>query len=77
MHPTIVWFRRDLRLQDNAALTAAVAEGGPIIPVFIYDDLVETFNRMNKTVIALPDWTSELILFHTKQTPYWIYPLQR
>jgi uncharacterized protein YbbC (DUF1343 family) len=41
------------------------------------DDLVETFNRMNKTVIALPDWTSELILFHTKQTPYWIYPLQR
>ena len=35
MHPTIVWFRRDLRLQDNAALTAAVAEGGPIIPDFI------------------------------------------
>ena len=49
MHPTIVWFRRDLRLQDNAALTAAVAEGGPIIPVFIYDDLVETLG-------AAPKW---------------------
>ena len=49
MHPTIVWFRRDLRLQDNAALTAAVAEGGPIIPIFIYDDLVENLG-------AAPKW---------------------
>ena len=49
MHPTIVWFRRDLRLQDNAALTAAIAEGGPIIPVFIYDDLVEKLG-------AAPKW---------------------
>ena len=32
---TILWFRRDLRLDDNPALTAALAEGGPVVPVYI------------------------------------------
>lgn len=35
--PTIVWFRRDLRLSDQAALVAAAAKG-PVIPVYILDD---------------------------------------
>ncbi len=34
--PAIVWFRRDLRLEDNPALTEAVDRGGPLIPVFIW-----------------------------------------
>ncbi|NBC10781.1 MAG: deoxyribodipyrimidine photo-lyase [Planctomycetes bacterium] len=34
--PTIVWFRSDLRVSDNPALSAAVARGGPVIPVFIW-----------------------------------------
>jgi deoxyribodipyrimidine photo-lyase len=34
--PSIVWFRQDLRLEDNPALVAAAARGGPIIPVFIW-----------------------------------------
>ncbi len=38
--PTIVWLRKDLRLADNHALTAAVA-AGPVIPVFILDDVFE------------------------------------
>ncbi len=33
---TIVWFRLDLRLQDNPALTAALERGGAVIPVFIW-----------------------------------------
>lgn len=33
--PTIVWFRLDLRLADNPALTGAVERGGPVVPVFI------------------------------------------
>ena len=37
LSPVILWFRHDLRLQDNPALSAAVARGGPIIPVFILD----------------------------------------
>jgi deoxyribodipyrimidine photo-lyase len=32
---TILWFRRDLRLADHPALKAAVAVGGPVVPVFI------------------------------------------
>lgn len=38
---TIVWFRQDLRLQDNPALAAAVARGGPILPVYVLDDAGE------------------------------------
>jgi deoxyribodipyrimidine photo-lyase len=34
---TIVWFRQDLRLQDNPALAAALAEGA-ILPVYIWDE---------------------------------------
>jgi deoxyribodipyrimidine photo-lyase len=34
--PTILWFRQDLRLSDNPALTAAVARSGPVIPVYIW-----------------------------------------
>ncbi|MGK2911763.1 MAG: cryptochrome/photolyase family protein [Sphingobium sp.] len=35
--PVILWFRRDLRLSDQAALLAAVEEG-PVIPVYVLDD---------------------------------------
>ena len=35
--PTILWFRNDLRLADNAALSAAIELGFPIVPVFIWD----------------------------------------
>jgi deoxyribodipyrimidine photo-lyase len=34
--PIIVWFRRDLRLADNPALSAALATGRPVIPLFIW-----------------------------------------
>lgn len=36
--PLIVWFRQDLRLADNPALTAAVDSGAPIVPVYVLDD---------------------------------------
>ncbi|MES2711969.1 MAG: deoxyribodipyrimidine photo-lyase [Pseudomonadota bacterium] len=35
--PAILWFRQDLRLTDNPALLAAMAEG-PVLPVYILDD---------------------------------------
>ncbi len=34
----LVWFRQDLRLSDNPALTAAIASGEPVIPVFCLDE---------------------------------------
>ncbi len=39
--PAIVWFRQDLRLQDNPALHAAIARGGGIVPLFVLDDAGE------------------------------------
>lgn len=36
--PVIVWFRQDLRLADNPALSAAAEEGSPVLPVFILGD---------------------------------------
>ncbi len=36
--PALVWFRQDLRLADHAALTAAVASGRPVLPLYILDD---------------------------------------
>ncbi|WP_160004479.1 deoxyribodipyrimidine photo-lyase [Rhizobium sp. 18055] len=33
--PLILWFRKDLRLDDNHALDGACATGRPIIPVFV------------------------------------------
>lgn len=36
--PVIVWFRNDLRLRDNPALTAAAASGQPVIPVYILNE---------------------------------------
>ncbi|MFT3806430.1 cryptochrome/photolyase family protein [Arenimonas sp.] len=36
MPSVIVWFRRDLRLADNPALTAALESGHSIVPVYIH-----------------------------------------
>jgi deoxyribodipyrimidine photo-lyase len=33
----IFWFRRDLRLEDNTGLTAALGSGSPVLPIFIFD----------------------------------------
>jgi deoxyribodipyrimidine photo-lyase len=36
--PRLVWFRNDLRLADNPALSEAVAAGGEVVPVYVLDD---------------------------------------
>ncbi|MFN3590554.1 MAG: deoxyribodipyrimidine photo-lyase, partial [Thermaurantiacus sp.] len=43
--PHIIWFRQDLRLADQAAVAAA-AEAGPIIPVFVLDDVSKGLRPM-------------------------------
>ena len=39
--PAILWLRRDLRLADNPAMHAAIARGGPVVPVWILDPVAE------------------------------------
>lgn len=43
--PTLLWFRRDLRLSDQAALVAAAGEG-PVVPVYILDDETPKHRKM-------------------------------
>ena len=33
---SIWWLRRDLRLADNAALQAALDEGGAVLPLYVH-----------------------------------------
>ncbi|BDO41570.1 deoxyribodipyrimidine photo-lyase [Cellulomonas sp. NTE-D12] len=35
--PTVLWFRRDLRLADHPALLAATRDGEPVVPLFVVD----------------------------------------
>ncbi len=36
--PSIVWFRDDLRLADNPALTAAIDRGDPVVALYVLDE---------------------------------------
>jgi deoxyribodipyrimidine photo-lyase len=53
--PILLWLRRDLRLADNPALDWAAAEGRPVIPVWIHDEVVEGWG-------AAPRWRMGLSL---------------
>ncbi len=59
--PIILWFRRDLRLSDHAALTAAAAQGAPVLPVFVRDALVDGLG-------AAPKWRLGLGLAHLAES---------
>ncbi len=63
----IFWFRRDLRLQDNAGLYHALTAGNPVLPVFIFDKniLDEIEDRADRRVEfvheALGEMQTELL----------------
>lgn len=44
---TLVWLRRDLRLADHPALSAAAAEG-PVVPVFVLDPETEALGAASR-----------------------------
>lgn len=51
--PVILWFRRDLRLDDHPALAAAVQSGRPVLPVFIHDESVEALGAAPRFRLGL------------------------
>lgn len=59
---TIYWFRRDLRLEDNAGLTYALREGHPVLPIFIFDTniLDELEDRDDARVTFLHDRLAQM-----------------
>jgi deoxyribodipyrimidine photo-lyase len=51
--PLILWFRRDLRLADHPMLTAAIATGRPVVPLFILDPETEAIGAAPKWRLGL------------------------
>ena len=49
---SLFWFRRDLRLHDNAGLYRALRSGNAVVPIFIFDNniLAELENKKDKRV---------------------------
>ena len=62
MQLNIFWFRRDLRLNDNAALFHALKSENPVLPIFIFDKniLNKLEDRTDARVTFLHDTISEL-----------------
>ena len=58
----IFWFRRDLRLNDNAGLYHALKAGIPVLPVFIFDTeiLDQLENKKDKRVHFIHDAITHL-----------------
>ncbi len=62
MSVNIFWFRRDLRLNDNAGLYNALKSENPVLPIFIFDKniLNKLEDRSDARVTFLHDTVSEL-----------------
>lgn len=58
----IFWFRRDLRLEDNAGLYSALKSGVPVLPVFIFDTniLDKLENKTDRRVHFIMDAVNSL-----------------
>lgn len=58
----IVWFRRDLRLSDNAALYHSLKAGTPVLPVFIFDTQIldQLEDKKDKRVAFIHGAISEM-----------------
>lgn len=84
MKVNIFWFRRDLRLDDNAGLYHALKSGNPVLPVFIFDteilDKLEDnndarvefiYNTLKSLNDELADLSSSLLVLHGKPVEIW------
>jgi len=81
---TIFWFRRDLRLNDNAGLYHALKSGKPVLPLFIFDkeilDKLEDkddarvtfiYNAIEELHHELHKYGSSLLVIYDKATHAW------
>lgn len=51
--PLILWFRRDLRLDDHPMLAAALATGRPLVPLFVLDPETEALGAAARWRLGL------------------------
>lgn len=59
---SVFWFRRDLRLKDNAGLYHALRSGLPVLPIFIFDTeiLDKLENKEDKRLVFIKDALSDI-----------------
>ncbi len=64
MKVVLCWFRRDLRLHDQAALYHALRSGFPVVPVFVFDtDILDDLdNRADRRLQFIHDALSQMQL---------------
>ncbi len=80
MTMNIIWFRRDLRLQDNAALYHALKAGEPVLPIFIFDknildDLEDKQDRRVEFIYAaLEEMQEQLLKIGSSLQVFYGYP---
>jgi len=81
---SIFWFRRDLRIDDNAGLYHALKGANPVLPVFIFDkDILDRLDDrddarvtfIHETIAALDDTLkrlgSSLLVLHDNAANAW------
>src|SRR6476661_897849 len=85
----VFWFRRDLRLEDNAGLYHALRSGFPVVPFFLYDKeildkledhkdprLTFIFNSLESLKIKLSEYNSSLKIINADPLTGWKSLLQ-
>ncbi len=78
---TIFWFRRDLRLHDNAALYYALLENKNVLPIFIFDKNIlnkledKSDRRVDFIHQALQKINKELVLLGSSLQVFYNTPL--
>lgn len=78
----IFWFRRDLRLHDNAGLYHALRAGLPVVPIFIFDrnilDRLEdkTDRRVEFIRTAIESIQQQLVKFGSTLEVFYDFPEQ-
>lgn len=65
---SVYWFRRDLRLSDNEALSGALNSGLPVLPLFIFD--TEIIDELPKDDPRLTFIYTELVKIHKQLSKY-------
>ena len=79
---SIFWFRRDLRLEDNAGLCQAMASGFPVLPIFIFDTAIldALANKSDRRVDYIHQALSAINLtlknYHSKLSSFYGKPLE-
>jgi len=78
----IMWFRRDLRLHDNAALYRALKGNNPVIPIFIFDrnildDLEDRQDRRVEFIsLAIKEMQEQLVKMSAALNVFYGTPIE-